>query len=356
MKNFIFLLVLLLSLTASAQQFQRYQVKAGHIQYHTIRFILHTEMHTGPDGKMIGKSEQIPYVSGIRDYYWDDYGDISRDVIYKAADMGGKPLPEKKKIMERLWLDGRMYYLKNGKVAFDPDHLRDECMEKEPLFRKKGWFKVLYPDAKLVGKEKTAGKEGIRYYVDAFSEYVLWKGLILHNVNYFTNRSGERKGNDWEEMAVKVETGNDFKPGFFYPLWYQKFTPYYLLDVDRITELIDGNPDLLEQAEDSGIILRKGETVVYVTADTKLGKLSVVDINPENDNALSIVFETYNNDGSVVSSDQLKIDNGFYCDLDAGKVSAKPFPGQDFQWKGKPFSILQQAKTLGFYLIKSSKK
>ena len=178
MKNFILFLTFLLSLTATAQQFHPYKVKSGHIRYQEIRFILHSEMHAGPDGKMVGKSWRVPYVSRIRDYYWDDYGDISRDVIYKASNMGGKPLPEKKKILERLWLAGRMYYLKNGKVAFDPDHLREECMEKESLFLKVGWFKALHPDAKPVGKEKIAGKEGVRYKEDAFSEYVLWKGLI----------------------------------------------------------------------------------------------------------------------------------------------------------------------------------
>lgn len=35
-----------------------------------------------------------------------------------------------------------------------------------------------------MGKEKVAGKKGIRYYEDAFSEYVLWKGLILHNISF----------------------------------------------------------------------------------------------------------------------------------------------------------------------------
>jgi hypothetical protein len=313
-------------------------------------------LHTGSDGKMAGKSWQEPYVSRIRDYYWDDYGDISRDVIYKVSGRGGKALPEKKKGLERLWREGRMYYLKNGKVAFDPDHLREECMEKKPVFEKVGWFKTLYPKARPIGKEKVAGKTGIRYKEDAFSEYVLWKGLILRNVSYFTNGAGQRKGEEREEKAVKVQTGMDFKPGFFNPLWYQKFTPYYLLDADRISGLMDGNPDLLEQAESSGMILRKGETLIYVTSETKLGKLSVVDINPEKDNTLSIVYETYYNNGSVASSNQLKLENGFYCDLDSGKVSAKPFPGQDFQWKGKPFVILQQAKILGFYLIKSSRK
>ena len=356
MKYCIFFIAFFLGIAANAQQFKRYQVKSGYVQYHTIRFSLHSELHTDTNGKIVSKSEQIPYVAEIRDYYWDDYGNISRDVIYKAADIGGKPLPEKEKIIERLWLDGRMYYLKNDKVAFDPDHLRDECMAKKSLLKKVGWFRLLYPNVKPMGKEKVAGKKGIRYYEDAFSEYVLWKGLILHNISFFTSRAGERKGEEREEIAIKIQTGIDFKPGFFYPLWYQKFTPYYLLDAPRITELLDGNPDLTKQAGDFGIIVHKEETVVYVTSDMKLGKLSVVDIAPKNSNQLTIIYETYNNDGSVASSDQLKIDTGFYCDLDSGRLCDKPFSGWDFQWQGKPFAILQQDKALEFYLIKSSIK
>ncbi len=356
MKN-LYLLFLLISsvFVLHGQEFRPYQVKSGHIRYQTIRFILHSESHTDSTGKMIAKSEQIPYVSRIRDYYWDDYGDVSRDMIYKASDMGGKPLPEKKKVLERLWLDGRMYYLQNEKVAFDPDHLRDECFEKKQLFQKEGWFKVLYPEARPMRKEKVAGREGVRYLVDAFSEYVLWKGLVLHDVSYFTNRAGVRKGNEREETAVEVQTGTSFKPGFFNPLWYQKFTPYYLLDADRIAELMDGNPDLLEQAENYGLLIKKGETLLYVTSAKNPGKLSVLNINPQNNNMLSIEYVTYNNDGSVKNeSYALKLNKGDYCDLDSGKVSTEPFAGQDFRWIGKPFPILLQGKTLGFYLIKSS--
>ncbi|UBM63004.1 hypothetical protein LA303_03260 [Candidatus Sulfidibacterium hydrothermale] len=224
MKNLYLLFFLSLSvLVLRGQEFRPYQVKTGHIRYQTIRFILHSESHTDSTGKIVVKSEQIPYVAEIRDFYWDDYGNISRDVIYKTAGFGGKPLPEKKKVIERLWRDGWMYYLKNGKAAFDPDHLRDECFEKKALFQKEGWFKVLHPDARPLGAEKVAGKNGMRYYVDAFSEYVLWKGLVLRDVGYFTNRAGERKGNEREEKAVKIETGIHFEPEFFSPAWFKKF-------------------------------------------------------------------------------------------------------------------------------------
>jgi len=303
MKHCIFFIAIFLSIAANAQQFKRYRVKSGYIQYQTIHFSLHSESHIDTNGEIVSKSEQIPYVAKIRDYYWDNYGNISRDIIYKTADIGGKPLPEKEKIIERLWLDGRMYYQKNGKVDFDPDHVRDECMAKKSLLK-----------------------------------------------------TGERKGDESEEIAIKIQTRIDFKPYFFYPLWYQKFTPYYLLNTNRITELIYGNPDLTKQAGDSGIIVHKKETVVYVTSDMKLGKLSVVDIAPKNSNQLTIIYETYNNNGSVASSDQLKIDTGFYCDLDSGRLCDKPFSGWDFQWQGKPFAILQQDKALEFYLIKSSIK
>ena len=207
------------------QTFLPYRVKSGHIRYQTIRYVLHSESHTDSTGKTWVKTEQIPYVSQVRDYYWDGYGNVARDVIYKTADFSGKPLPEKKKVMERLWRDGRMYYRKNGKTAFDPDHLREECFGKKQLFEKRGWFGVLYPGAKPLGAEEVAGKKGRRYYVDAFSEYVLWKGLLLRDVHYYTNRAGERKGNEREEIAGKVETNTRFTPGFFTPQWYQNFIP-----------------------------------------------------------------------------------------------------------------------------------
>ncbi len=220
MKNGILFLAFIVSFSATAQPFHPYQVKSGHIRYQTIRFILHTELHTGPDGKMVGKAEQIPYLSRTRDYYWDDYGNVARDMIYKVSDGSGKLLPEKQKLIERLWCDGRMYYLKNGKVAFDPDHLRDECLASEPLFKKAGWFAVLYPHTKINGKEKVAGKEGTLYKVDAFSEYVLWKGLVLRDVSYYTNGAGKRKGKQWDKKAVKVQRNIKLKPGFFTPAWY----------------------------------------------------------------------------------------------------------------------------------------
>jgi len=221
-KKICTVLFLITALAVNGQAFRRYEVKSGKIVYQVIRFVLHSEIHTDSNGKLIAKSEQVPYVAEIRDYYWDDYGNIYRDVIYKVSDMGGKPLPQKKKVIERLWLAGRMYYLKNGKVSFDSYHLREECMNNAPLFQKVGWFKVLHPGAKIIGKEKVAGKRGTRYYVDEFSEYVLWKGLVLSDISYFTNSKEQRKGMENKKTAVKIQIPFKTPEGFYHPKWLQQ--------------------------------------------------------------------------------------------------------------------------------------
>jgi hypothetical protein len=76
-------------------------------------------------------SEQVPYVAEQVIYYWGEFGNIAFEEIYQVSAFGGKPLPEKIKIAERLWTGDHRYYfnIEENKVSDDPYYLRIKCRE-----------------------------------------------------------------------------------------------------------------------------------------------------------------------------------------------------------------------------------
>ncbi len=222
MKKIFTILFLFIVLVVNGQDFHRYEIKSGRIVYQINRFFLHSDMHPDTNGKPITKSEWVPYVAEQREYYWDDYGNVSRNIVYQISGPFGKPLPEKKKLYEQLWKGNHRYYFKDGKVTDDPFYLREECLKNKNLFELTGWFKILYPNAKLLGKEQVSGKEGSRYIVSIFREIVVWKELVLKDINYSTNGKGSRRGKDSEKTAIKIQISYKYPHGFFNPQWLRK--------------------------------------------------------------------------------------------------------------------------------------
>lgn len=219
MRILLFMSFILVNFTGTAQEFHPYGVKSGKITYEIRRFITRSGMKTEPDGKMISKEERIPYVSEVRTYYWDDYGNVARLVAYKVSGSFGKPLPQKQKLFEQLWKGNHRYYYNGEKVEDDPNHMRIECLADKKLFNTVGWFKLTYPKAEKVGTDTLAGKICEVFRTDVFSDVALWKNLVLRDVSYYTNPKGERKGLEQIKIATKVTLPLQEKPGFFEPEW-----------------------------------------------------------------------------------------------------------------------------------------
>ncbi|MBN2638747.1 MAG: hypothetical protein JXR65_06635 [Bacteroidales bacterium] len=223
MKKWFVLLFLIPVFSLPAQEFHRYKIKSGKITYQIVRYSIHTEIHIDSDGNQQQKAELIPYVYQSQEYYWDDFGNVAHAVTYQVAAPNGKPLQEKEKLFEQLWKGNHRFYYKKGEVNDDPYYLREECLENKKLFEVDGWFKILNPKAELLEKERVLGKEGSRYKVDEYSETVLWKGLVLKDISYFTNGKGIRKGKESVKTAVKIQIPFKASSDFFDPQWLRKY-------------------------------------------------------------------------------------------------------------------------------------
>ena len=232
MKKWVLLLFLIPVISLPAQEFHRYKIKSGKITYQIVRYSIHSEIHFDSDGNQQQKAELIPYVYQSQEYYWDNYGDVSRNIVYQISGPFGKPLPEKKKLYEQLWKGNHRFYYKKGVINDDPFYLREKCLKNKKLFKVIGWFKMLYPKAKLLGKEDVLGKTGSRYKIDAYSERVLWKGIVLKDISYSTNGKGVRRGKERTKTAVKIQIPFKTPEGFYHPKWLQKY-------VNEMNELRD---------------------------------------------------------------------------------------------------------------------
>lgn len=223
MKKWFVLLFLIPVFSLPAQEFHRYKIKSGKITYQIVRYSIHTEIHFDSDGNQQQKAELIPYVYQSQEYYWDNYGDVSRNIVYQISNPFGKPLPEKKKLYEQLWKGNHRFYYKKGEVNDDPYYLREECLKNKKLFEAAGWFKIVNPKAELLEKERVLGKEGNRYKLDEYSEMVLWKGVVLKDISYSTNGKGVRRGKERTKTAVKIQIPFNTSSDFFDPQWLRKY-------------------------------------------------------------------------------------------------------------------------------------
>ena len=119
----------------------------------------------------------------------------------------------------------------------------------------------------------------------------------------------------------------------------------------KMNSLQSGN---IEVANQSGVVLKNGTTIIYGTSDGYLGKMEVLDVD-ENDNyKLTIKYVTYNDNGSVHSkSDHLEIGGTYTCDLDKGKTEDLIRSEEDF-WlsrSGAKEAKIEQMENTGFCVI-----
>lgn len=356
LKQIVFILTLILVQNLVAQEFKPYKVKSGKIEYEKLKYTIHTELKF-ENGVETGSRKLVPYVAEQVIYYWDNYGDISFEEIYQVSKFGGKPLPEKIKIAERLWIDEHRYYydIKKSKVYDDPFYKKIKCKENFQYYQiKDSWIETIYMGSEKTGTKKLLGKKTDYYKIDNSHDLYAWKGLILKDASYATNRKGDKRLDiDRAKIAIKIDVKTQIDKNIFNPEWLEKYLFYQKLEYNKISELLDARQDLLKQAEENGLDLEKGDVIIYVTSDMNLGKLQILNIENEQ---LTIKYVNYDNVGEIINqSDNLIIKNKFSCNLDQGTTDENNTYRQDFKWSSSPNNTLFQYCNLGFYLIKSSR-
>ncbi|MDE5418252.1 OmpA family protein [Labilibaculum sp. DW002] len=119
----------------------------------------------------------------------------------------------------------------------------------------------------------------------------------------------------------------------------------------KMRSLENGN---IQVANQSGVVLGNGTTIIYGTSDGNLGKMEVLNVD-ENDNyKLTVRYVTYNDDGSVHSkSNNLEIGGTYTCDLDEGNTENLMSSEEDF-WlsrSGAKEAKIEQMENTGFYVV-----
>ncbi|MRT93142.1 OmpA family protein [Ancylomarina sp. 16SWW S1-10-2] len=119
----------------------------------------------------------------------------------------------------------------------------------------------------------------------------------------------------------------------------------------KMNSLQSGN---IEVANQSGVVLENGTTIIYSTSDGYLGKMEILNVDEQDNYKLTIRFVTYNNDGSVHSeSNHLEIQGTYTCDLDKGKSDGLISSEEDFwlsRQGAKEATIVQREYTV-FYVV-----
>lgn len=355
-KNIAIFFIFICSIFLQAQDFKPYKVKSGKIIYEKLKYSTHSGF-SSINGVNTSYSKQVPYVAEEVIYYWDNYGDIAFEETCKVSAFGGKLLPEKIKIAERLWIDEHRYYydIEKNKVFDDPYHKRIKCKENFQYYQIKGsWIETIYMGTEKTGTKEILEKKATYYRIDNYHDIYAWKGLVLKDESFFTSGSnGSRNKIDRAKVAVKIDTKTIIDKNIFNPKWLEKYLFYQKLDFNTIGGLLDTRQNLLKQAEENRLELKKGDIIIYVTSDTNLGKFQV--LSTDNDN-LIIKYVNYNIIGEIINqSDNLTIKTTFSCDLDQGATYKNKIYRQDFKWSSLPNSTLFPYCNLGFYLIKSSR-
>ncbi|MDM8159018.1 OmpA family protein [Labilibaculum sp. K2S] len=110
----------------------------------------------------------------------------------------------------------------------------------------------------------------------------------------------------------------------------------------------------IEVANQSGVVLQNGTTIIYGTSDGYLGKMEVLDVDESDNYKLTVRYVTYNDNGSVHSkSDHLEIGGSYTCDLDKGKTEDLISSEEDF-WLNRPTAKeakIEQLENTGFYVV-----
>jgi len=225
LKKTAILFILVSSSLLQAQDFKPYKVKSGKIVYEKIKY----KMHVGfkyENGVETSFSEQIPYVEKYIIYYWDNFGDIAFEETFQVSEFGGKPLPEKIKISERLWIGDHRYYfnIEKNKVSDDPYYVRIKCKENFQYYHiKDSWVETLYMGVEKNGTYKLLGKEANYYHIDNYHDLYVWKGLILKDESFSTKGSnGARNTIERAKIALEINTNYKINKNLFSPIWLKE--------------------------------------------------------------------------------------------------------------------------------------
>jgi len=352
-KLVLLLLTLIFSVKFIAQEYKPYKIKSGKIEYELRKYTTHSHF-SDKDGVQSKWKEEVPYVSEIINYYWDDFGDIAFEESWEVAKFGGDPIPKKKKY-EILWIDDHQYYydFKEDRLRDHPNTIRMDCRNRFQFYQVTGsWVETVY-NAMKKGTSKILGKEAIYYKANDAYDIYTWNGLVLKDETFSTTREGKRLRAERSRIATLMETDLEFDKMMFDRTRLENDQYFQTIDKDRVNSFIDGPYNRIWQIQESGFKLKEGDVILYVTSDAHIGKFKVLKINKK---SLTIKYVTFDDYGDVFTqSSSLNIPNGFSCELDEGKVFEDKMYLQDFRFKNNNEPLLIPFPTLGFYLVKESR-
>ncbi|MDX1829719.1 MAG: hypothetical protein R3342_09250 [Lutibacter sp.] len=354
MRKIIQYCFLVIAVSIQAQDFKPYKIQSGKIVYNKLRYSTRS-VFKYENGVETSFSERIPYIVEQVIYYWDEFGDVAFEETYQVSKFGGKPLPKKIKIAERLWLDEHRYYfnIKENKVNDDPYRLRIKCKENFQYYQiKNSWIETQYMGAEKSGTKNILGKVTNYYKIDKFQDLYAWKGLILKNEDFATTKKGERLYPERTKIAVEIDTSFKIKEKLFNPIWLKREKLYKSLNGNKITELLDARQDLLFQADNiKGFHIQKNDILLFVTTKLNVGKLQILAI--DKNNILHIKYQLYNNNGIVFDTrNAFKIKDSTLVNMD--NITYKNVLETEHDFKYKNSKIIPQ-NNIGIYLIKASR-
>jgi len=358
MKKIIQYCFLVLAVSIQAQDFKPYKVKSGKITYEKLRYST-VSSYKWENGKETSSSKQVPYVAEQIYYYWDNFGDIAFEEIYQVSAFGGKLLHEKIKISERLWIDEHRYCfnIKENKVSDDPYHLRIKCKENFQYYQiKDSWIETLYMGVETSEEKEVLGKKASYYRIDNYHDIYAWKGLVLKDESFSTRGSnGPRFNIERAKIAIEIDTISEVNDTIFNPTWLKREKLYQSFDGNKINGLLDARQDLFIQADNSnGLEIKKNDILLFVTTNTRLGKLQVLEIN--DNNKLTIKFKWYYNDNSVGSNrDSFSLSNNSLVDIDAVTTKGEISKEIDFKWGNGELQTISPQNNIGIYLLKANR-
>ncbi len=358
MKLSIQFILLIFTISIQAQDFKPYKVKSGKIVYEKLNYST-VFGFSSVNGVESDYSKQVPYVAEQMIYYWDEFGDIAFEEIYQVSTFGGKPLPERVKIAERLWVDEHRYYfdVEKNTVSDDPYHLRIKCKENFQYYQIKGsWIETQYLGAEKSGTKEILGKEADYYKIDAYQDLYAWKGLVLRQEDFATTRKGERLDADRTTIAVEIDTLFEIDKKQFDPIWLKRDKLYNSLNGNKITEILDARPDLLTQADNIfGIQIQKNDILLFVTTELKVGKLKVLSFDEKI--KMTIKYTLFDFNYSITKEqDSWVLDYNRLFDIDSQSTEIKSSKELDFKWGGTEKPIFFPQNNISVFLLNESRK
>ena len=354
MKIKLLFLSLIVTVVVHAQDFKPYKVKSGKITYEKLKYSTHSG-YSNKNGIETSYSKQVPYVAEQVIYYWDEFGDTAFEETYQVSKFGGKLLPEKVKIEERLWADEHRYYFsfKENKVSDDAYHLRIKCRENFQYYQViDSWIETLYMGTEKSGSKEILGKQADYYNISKYHDIYAWKGLVLKVEDFSTRGSnGPRNTIERAKIAVEIDTISALNKEIFNPIWLKRERLYKSLNNQKIVELFDGRQDVLFQADNiNGFRVRKNDILLFVTTKLAVGKLQILNIDP---NQITIKYQLYNSNGFKLDTrDSYKIKDSSLVNMD--NITYKKSTNTELDFKYEKSIIIPQ-NNISILLLKPSR-